>query len=364
MTNIPSMTFVTVVFLAAFCMEGIGSYVSIIGLGELFARDIVILAMALILDIAKIVTVSFLYQYWVALKREMKYYMMFAVIVLMTITSVGAFGYLSAAFQKAMQPNLEVILKVDSYKREKEQLMFERESLLERKSKIDQQIAQLPPESIRGRRTLIQSFKPETDQILSRTGEITKRVDQLTGDIMKAENENIEKSVHAGPIIYISKAFNISIEDASKWIILVIISVFDPLAIVLIIAGNFLIVQRKNATHYAKETIQTIVKVQEPIQEPIQEKVQEKVQEVEQPIDKEISNIVNSVYNSHDTGEKESDLEIDTSVLSESIKKYVPVLPVEKIYRSSLEDITVSLPKALIRDGVTTASKKRHLYES
>jgi hypothetical protein len=73
---------------------------------------------------------------------------------------------------------------------------------------------------------------------------------------------------------------------------------------------------------------------------------------------------VNSVYNSHDTGEKESDLEIDTSVLSESIKKYVPVLPVEKIYRSSLEDITVSLPKALIRDGVTTASKKRHLYES
>jgi hypothetical protein len=400
MNLIPSLTFIFLIFFAAFCMEAIGSYVSIVGLGALFAGDYVILLMALILDVAKIVTVSFIYQYWSDLKKTMKYYMLSAVIVLMTITSCGAFGYLSGAFQLAMQPNMEVILKVESLKREKEQLASEKVQLLDRKSKIDQQIAQLPAESVKGRRQLITSFKPETEQIMSRTSEITKRVDQLTTEILKAESENIEKSVHAGPITYVSKAFNISIEEASKWIILTIISVFDPLAVMLIVSGNFLVVRRRELKAKLPEhiletkivstpVVEEEVLIQEPIHVPIHVPIQEPIQaekELTSPITEEkvliqepihnpihepiqetdYKHITSLAYDCIDTGEEEIFEEIDTSQLESTIKEYVPSSPEEptEILKSSLEDLTISIPQALIREGVTTRSKKRELYEN
>jgi hypothetical protein len=395
MNLIPSLTFIFLIFFAAFCMEAIGSYVSIVGLGALFAGDYVILLMALILDVAKIVTVSFIYQYWSDLKKTMKYYMLSAVIVLMTITSCGAFGYLSGAFQLAMQPNMEVILKVESLKREKEQLASEKVQLLDRKSKIDQQIAQLPAESVKGRRQLITSFKPETEQIMSRTSEITKRVDQLTTEILKAESENIEKSVHAGPITYVSKAFNISIEEASKWIILTIISVFDPLAVMLIVSGNFLVVRRRELKAKLPEhiletkivstpVVEEEVLIQEPIHVPIHVPIQEPIQaekELTSPITEEkvliqepihnpihepdYSHLIDLVYDDVDTGEEECFEEIDSDLLASTIKDYIPSSPEEptEILKSSLEDLTISIPQALIREGVTTRSKKRELYE-
>lgn len=226
-------------------MEGIGSYVSVVGLGSLFAGDLIIILMALILDAAKIMSVSFLYQYWDDIKSTMRYYMLSAVIVLMTITSAGAFGYLSGAFQKAVAPNMEVMLKVDSLKKEQDLITNEKNQLLDRKVKIDQQISQLPPENVKGRRQLIYSFKPEQEQISKRLVELTTRSDELTTEIFKAESENIDNQVHVGPIIYIAKIFDSTIEDTSKWIILVIIFVFDPLAVTLIVAGNFLIKRRK-----------------------------------------------------------------------------------------------------------------------
>ena len=179
--------FIFLIFVTAFCMEAMGSYISIYGLGAMFAGDLVILGMALILDIAKVVSVSFLYQYWQRIKSLMKYYMLSAVIVLMLVTSAGAFGYLSGAFQKAMQPNMEAVLKVESFKKEQASLAEEKSKLLEEKAKIDKQIAQLPDTSVRGRRQLIASFKPEQDRISDRNLTITKRLDQLSGEILKEE---------------------------------------------------------------------------------------------------------------------------------------------------------------------------------
>lgn len=395
-------------------MEAIGSYISVVGLGSLFSGDIVILTMAVILDVAKIVTVSFLYQYWEKIKSIMRYYMLTAVIVLMTITSAGAFGYLSGAFQKALQPNMEVMLKVDSFKREQTGLTAERDRLVSQRADIDKQIAQLPSENVKGRRQLINSFKPETERIAARLEIVTKRVDALTEDILKVESQNIDQQVHVGPITYVSKAFGISVEDASKWIILTIIFVFDPLAVILIVAGNFLVKFHRDHPEYYKkaqappnesfeETVwtpdPTLVTIEEPqlvetvdesppimpiplvVDKVIDEFLVDETAEVVQDSTPEIDELWLKVYDPQDTGEAESVEEVDDTVLEAVVQEYVPTVPaidvstemtysgspqaelIDAPMKSTLEDLRVSLPDSLILPGFTPRSSKKSLYE-
>lgn len=236
--------FILIILFTALFMEVVGSYISIVGMSIVFSNDIVILFMIVCLDCSKIVTVSFLYQYWETIRRAMKYYMTAAVLVLMIITSGGAFGYLSAAFQKAVQPNIEASLKVDTFSGQQTALINEKKELSDLKISINKQIAAIPTENERARRQLIYSMKPELDRTNKRLEQVNTQLDDIRTKTLTAKSDNIEKDVHTGPIIYVSKAFNVSVEEASKYIILTIVSVFDPLAIMLVLAANFLIKKR------------------------------------------------------------------------------------------------------------------------
>ena len=252
------MKFIILIFATAFLMEAIGSYISVVGLSDFFSGDKVILLMGVILDIAKLVSVSFLYQSWDKLTRFMRYYMTTAVVVLMLITSSGAFGYLSAAFQQALQPNKELAVQVDSVKRELAILQPEKQSLTASKERIDVQIANLPNESVRGRQRLMASFKPEQDRINSRMQVIDKRVAELTTQQLTLETDTLKRNVHTGPITYVAETFGVTQEQASKYVILLIIFVFDPLAVMLVIAGNFLLMHKELQP---KEPVKTIEEV-------------------------------------------------------------------------------------------------------
>lgn len=377
-------------FFTAFLMEAIGSYVSIVGLGSLFAGNLVIVGMVLCLDISKIVSVSFLYQYWQDLPKKMKYYMFAAVLVLMTITSTGTFGYLSGEFQKAMQPNVEATLKVESLKREQDTLVQEKARLVVEKEKIDQQIAQLPTNSVRGRKQLIESFRPDQERIAARMNVVTKRADELTSEILRSESANIEQNVHVGPIMYISKAFDVSVEDASKWIILVIISVFDPLAIMMIIGGNFLIVLKRTKREKALEiqkveapTIQESEPVPEQIQDPavliepeLIDELPIKEAEVTEPdreIDPDLGEVeyvsVAEIKDAFPTVPwTDQDLEHEAHPVIEVAQEFGDVSSpqaelIDVPSSSSLEKLNIRIPQALVKEGVVTESKKRHLYE-
>lgn len=225
------MLFATLVFISAFLIESIGSYISIVGLSALFSTNPVIIALALSLDIAKVVTVSFLYKQWNLIPRGMKYYMTVAAVILMVITSSGAAGYLSAEFQKAIIPTKGSEIMVKSMGEEKTRLEA-------RKVEIDKQISQLPPENVRGRQKLQKQFAGELEHINGRIIEIDK-------ELPKLQMEQVDVNAHAGPILYIAQAFDTTVESAVKYVILLIIFVFDPLAVALIIAGNFLLDQRK-----------------------------------------------------------------------------------------------------------------------
>lgn len=251
-------------------MEVISSYISVIGLSSLFTGDVVIIAMAIILDLAKIVSVSFLYQYWNEVKLTMKYYMTAAVLILMVITSAGAFGYLSSSFQKAIQPNLEVSLKVDALSKQQASLETEKRELTDLKLSINKQIAEIPTANERARRQLIYSMRPELERINARLEKVNGQLDVVQAKTLAAKGENIEQNVNVGPIIYVSQAFGVSVEDASKYIILIIVAVFDPLAIMLILAANMLIKKRHEDKAAAKPEPVIKSPVESPVTEPLE----------------------------------------------------------------------------------------------
>lgn len=225
------MLFALLVLAAAFLIEGIGTYVSVVGLSSLFAANPVIILLAVSLDIGKVVAVSFLYKYWSKIGWLMKSYMSVAALVLMLITSSGAFGYLSGEFQKAIADTSTGAVITAS-------LTEEQGRLQKRKEDIDKQISQLKDDNVGGRTRLMRSFGPEIKRINDRLADIDK-------ELPKLKVEAIKKNVEVGPIIYIADAFNTTPEKAVKWVILLIIFVFDPLAISLLLAGNYLIELRK-----------------------------------------------------------------------------------------------------------------------
>ena len=208
-----------------------GTWVSIIGLSSLFAGSSLVIALAICLDFAKVISISFLYKHWAKVNLLMKGYMSIAAIVLMMITSAGAFGFLSSEFQKAISSTNQDTVLLSA-------MTDEQGRLQTRKEEIDAQISKLPDNMVVGRRALMKQFAPEVEKINSRLATIDK-------DLPALKVTSIKKGVEVGPIIYIAEAFNTTPEKAVKWVIFTIIFVFDPLAIALLLAGNYLLEDRK-----------------------------------------------------------------------------------------------------------------------
>ena len=230
MSRLPYFALLT--FFAAFSIEAIGTVVSVIGLSTLFGANPIIMTLAVALDVGKLVVVALLYKYWGELNRVMRAYGLMAAIVTMTITSAGAAGYLSGEFQKAIIGTQEGQLKVQVLKEEQTKLEA-------RKKQIDDSIAAIPDKYTANQKIrLMNQFKAEQKTV-------TDRLAQISQELPQVQISQISTEAKAGPILYIAKAFNITVEEAVRWVILMIIFVFDPLAVFLIIAGNFLVDQRR-----------------------------------------------------------------------------------------------------------------------
>ena len=222
------MAFALLTFFAAFSIEAIGTIVSVIGLSTLFGANPIIMTLAVALDVGKLVVVALLYKYWGELNRVMRAYGLIAAVITMTITSAGAAGYLSAEFQKAIIGTQEGQLKVQVLKDEQSKLE-------QRKKQIDDQIAAIPERfSANQKIRLMNQFKAEQQTVTDRLAAISQELPQI-------QIAQISTEAKAGPILSISKAFGITVEEAVKWVILLIIFVFDPLAVFLIVSGNFLL---------------------------------------------------------------------------------------------------------------------------
>lgn len=251
------MFFALLTFATALSIEGLATLISVIGLSTFFGANPIIVAVAIALDVGKIIVVSLLYKYWSELTRLMRAYAVLATCITMLITSAGSAGYLTSEFQKAIVGTQEITLRVDA-------LREEQTRLLARKQQIDDQIANLPANYGRTRVNVMREFQAEQ-------GRITARLEELDREIPNLRVEQVTTEAKAGPIVAISKAFDIPVEEAAKYVIALIIFVFDPLAVFLIVAGNFLWERRRGGdTGGAQSPPPAPTKAPSPPAEPMQ----------------------------------------------------------------------------------------------
>jgi hypothetical protein len=242
--------------LSAVIVAGCAAYFSVTGLGVLFAGATVsVMVMAGALELAKLVAATYLKQEWDTIKGFNKWYLATSVGTLMLITSAGIFGYLSNAFQ---QQNLELQkverdIAVYQTQIEKNDLEITRYTtqLTNQQNIRNSQEANISKVVERDGNTsrLTQMVKNADAEITT----ISKRIDALTiqnnvalDSINSIKNNNIELEREVGGFRFVAEAFNIPLNDVVKFFILLIVLVFDPLAVALIIAFNGLIMKGKN----------------------------------------------------------------------------------------------------------------------
>ena len=316
------MFFIYITFLAALLLEGLGTWVSVIGLSTLFGANPIILSLAVTLDIGKIVVVSLLYNHWKSLTKMMKVYALIAATVTMTITSSGAAGYLIGEFQKAIMGTQETSLKVDVLK--EQQAKYEL-----RKKQIDDQIASLPVKTaVTQRIRLMKQFKDEQDSLQAKINDIDQQLPDL-------QIKQIGVEAKAGPILYIAKAFKIPVEDAVKYVVGMIVSVFDPLAVFLIVAGNFLLAERRKPKPDDHDFDP------DPM-EPLTKEHHEKIAEAEPPLRGEIlSSILSEPAKRHGEGHPPRGIASESLIPAMAVKE--DSAPYETLYVSDDEPIAEPL---------------------
>jgi hypothetical protein len=240
---------------SAILVAGCAAYFSVTGLGVLFAgASASVMVMAGSLELAKLVAATYLKQEWDNLKGFNKWYLTISVGTLMLITSAGIFGYLSNAFQ---QQNLEL------QKVERDIAVYQTQ-ITKNDAEIARYTTQLTnQQNIRNSQEANLSKQIDKDKSTSRVSQmirtadkeiasVSKRIDELTiqnnvalDSINNIKNNNIELEREVGGFRFVAEAFNVPLNDVVKFFILIIVLVFDPLAVALIIAFNGLIMRRK-----------------------------------------------------------------------------------------------------------------------
>ena len=241
--------------LSAIIVAGCAAYFSVTGLGVLFAgASLSVMVMAGALEFAKLVAATYLKQQWDIIKGFNKWYLAISVAILMLITSAGIFGYLSNAFQ---QQNLE-LQKVER------DISVYQSQITKNDTEITRYTNQLNnQQNIRNSQESNLSKQIDKDKSTSRVTQmiktadkeitaVSKRIDELTiqnnvalDSINSIKNNNIQLEREVGGFRFVAEAFDVPLNDVVKFFILIIVLVFDPLAIALIIAFNGLIMKRK-----------------------------------------------------------------------------------------------------------------------
>ena len=230
-----SKYFIYWIGLSALLIAGSAAAFSVYGLAKLFSGAFIsVVIMAGALELGKLVTASFLYRYWKVINWFQKVYMTIATIVLVFITSAGIFGYLSNAYQGATLEFEKQSTELLTIEERIEQLDEDKVFL---KEELEQAISELPDNYITAKRKLREEYNPQITQLNQELLEYkTKRAD--------LEIQLVSTGVDVGPAIYLARTFGTDIDTVVKFFIFILIFVFDPLAVMLVIAYNQALMDR------------------------------------------------------------------------------------------------------------------------
>jgi hypothetical protein len=257
--------FTALVGIVALIVAGCAAFFSVQGLATLYAaRYIAVCVMAGGLEIGKLVAASFLHRYWKSIGWLLKTYLTIAVVVLMGITSLGIFGFLTGAYQQSHVKVELTDVKQESLNSKKEFLKVEINHLNDRIKTLNEarkaQEKRLPELSRKSAAPIYEDIRRSSEEITA----TRTRLDKLTTELFDASQESINqkiegsKEVDIGTLKYVAKAFGVDMDTIVKWFTLAIVLVFDPLAVALILAYNSL-VEKKELTKAEKPKESAVV---------------------------------------------------------------------------------------------------------
>lgn len=229
-------------------LSAVAAYYSIIGLTAIFAASFwPIVVMGSTLEVAKVVTTSWLYQNWTLAPRFVRYYLVMAVTVLMFITSIGIFGYLSKAhIDQSSKSSISIVdqdaiqMKLDIANQD---IAFARETLANLDSVVQVLTDAQRINGERGAVAVRASQQAERDSLNALIAENSKIVSKLLEEKQKVDIEATAIETEIGPLKYVAEIVygnseTATVEHSVRLVILVIIFVFDPLAVLLLIGAN------------------------------------------------------------------------------------------------------------------------------
>ena len=237
--------------LTGLTLSAVAIYYSVVGLTAIFSAAVIpIIVMGASLEIAKLVCASWLKANWDRVPRFMKLYMSIAVVVLMLITSMGIFGFLSKAHNDQNLVSGDVQSKIAIYDEKiataRSNIDANRKQLTQMDAAVDQVMGRSSDEKGADKANAIRNSQKRDRAALAKDIESQQKIiSQLNDEAapIRAEVRKVEAEV--GPVKYIAKfiygdhgADENMLEKAVTWIILLIVVVFDPLAVIMLLASQ------------------------------------------------------------------------------------------------------------------------------
>ena len=249
-------------FISAIAISLIAAGYSILGLATLFAGAAVpIIAMGSALEVGKLVAASWLYHNWRSdIPKSLKAYLFTAIIVLIFITSVGIFGFLSKAHLDQVKPtagNQEQILLIDKKIKQEEMIIERAERTLNQLDKaldvyIDKEYVSRGLKERKKQKEERELLNKSIDEAMAKIADLNNSKSSITIEQLKLEAD-------VGPLKYVAELIygdnaKDHFDSAVRIIILILIFVFDPLAVLLLIAANISLRQWQQKRVFIKTT--------------------------------------------------------------------------------------------------------------
>lgn len=362
------MKFKYVLLISALLVSGIGAYFSVWGLSQLFAgASTAVIIMAGILEVGKVVTTTALHRYWDKLAKTLKIYLTISVSVLMLITSAGIYGFLSNAYQKTAN-KLEIhdgeLGVLDGKKGLFEKNIIDNEKIVVTKNKRIDQLTNLrltqenrldSAKTNRGKdkvrsdidlaTTEIQSLSKDIDGLNAKNAILSDSVSKYNVKSLELKSSS-EVAGEVGPLKYIAELTGTPMGKVVNYLILLLIFVFDPLAIALILMTNK-VFELDNDKKSLQSKIDVILETEEPqpkqiiktpvedqIEPPIETSTEELSTEEVGPWDYKIDDTRKKIESVDDIPEP-----IKETKLVSDAKIEVPVIPTGKIKVEDIKEI-------------------------
>tara|TARA_Y100001972_G_scaffold76846_1_gene93378 strand:- start:36 stop:1034 length:999 start_codon:yes stop_codon:yes gene_type:complete len=266
-----------VIALSALSVSASAAFYSVFGLSHLFAgasTEVIIMAGAL--EFAKLVCASLLYQYWNVINKFLRAYLISAVFILMVITSGGIYGFLSGAFQETNTQSqfLDKQVAIIDAKRTR---------FIENRNYLKLTVKDLTTSLANP--TMVQYVDSASGQLVTTTSSRTRRMLQnqlieaktnlnaVTDSIAAYDVKILEQQIgnesarELGPLKYMAELTGRPMEQIVNWFMLLIIFVFDPLAIAMVVAANMAFAQIKGFKPKEEEKEYKVYKKNEDIEE-------------------------------------------------------------------------------------------------